>query len=110
MSKLFELNKDKDFVIVYYSYHNNNFIYDVWISDHYNFVYQFQKAYYEYMKQDKKFYIAIIENEALSYLENLEMDFRDPYYRASNEIQKAIEECDIREWLKDFKKEKYDKI
>lgn len=108
MSKIFKLNKDKNFVIVFYSYHNNDIIYNVWPLDHYNFAYLFQIAYYEYIK-DKEFHVSIIEADALNYLENTKAAFDDSNYYA-DQIQKAIEECNITEWLKDFKKEKYGTI
>lgn len=108
MSRIFKLNKDKSFVIVFYSYHNNNIIYNAWPLDHNNFAYLFQIAYYEYIK-DKEFHVSVIETDALNYLENAEAAFDDPTYYA-DQIQKAIEECNIKEWLKDFKKEKYGTI
>lgn len=52
MSRIFKLNKDKSFVIVFYSYHNNNIIYNAWPLDHNNFAYLFQIAYYEYIKDN----------------------------------------------------------
>lgn len=105
MSKIFENNKDKGFVVVIYSYRNDDIIYNVWPLNHYNFAYVFQAAYYEYMKKDEGFYISIIESDALNYLENAEAAYNDPTYYA-NLTQEAIEQCDIREWLKDFKRER----
>ena len=57
------------------------------------------------MKRDEGFYISVIESDALNYLENTEAAYDDPTYYAYP-VQKAIEECDIREWLKDFRKER----
>lgn len=105
MSKIFKSNKDKNFVLVRYHCDHGHFHYNVF-SESNNFIYLIQTAYCEYMLTERTYNIAIIEAEALAYLENLDMDFRDPYYRTSNETQSAIEECDIREWLKDFRKEK----
>lgn len=109
MSRLFENNKNKNFVLVRYHYDYGRFHYDTF-SESNNFIYLIHQAYCECMMAEVNYHIAIIEADGLNYLENLEMDFRDPYYRASDTIQKAIEECDIREWLKDFKKEKYGTI
>ena len=106
MSRLFESNKNKDFVLVRYHYDYGQFHYDTFLENN-NFIYLIHQAYCECMINEVNYHIAIIEADGLNYLENLEMDFRDPYYRASDTIQKAIEECDITNWLKDFKKEKF---
>lgn len=107
MSKIFENNKDKDFVLVRYHYDHDHFYYDVF-SENNNFIYLIHYAYRECLIAERTYHISIIESDSLAYLENLDMDFRDPYYRTSDVTQKAIEECDITEWLKDFRKEKYD--
>lgn len=110
MSRIFENNKDKDFILVRYHYDHGHFHYDVF-SENNNFIYLIHSAYHECMITERTYYIAVIELDTLAYLENLDMDPRDPYYRTSNETQKAIEECDIRKWLKDFKRERFnDKI
>lgn len=106
MSKIFKSNKDKNFVLVRYHYDYGHFHYDVFPEENNNFIYLICSAYRECMITYRGYHIAIMEAEALNYLENQEMDFRDLYYHASDTIQKAIEECDIREWLKDFKKER----
>jgi hypothetical protein len=107
MSKIFELNKDKDFVLVRYHYDHGHFHYDVF-SENNNFIYLIQTAYCECILTKRTYYIAIIEAKTLVYLENIGMDFRDPYYRTSDVLQRTIEECDIRKWLEDFRREKYD--
>lgn len=112
MSKIFELNKNINFVLVRYHYDYGRFHYDVF-SEHNNFIYLIQAAYCEYMFNKINYHIAIIEADGLEYLEGLGPSFADPNYYVEEEIQKAIESSDITEWLKDFKKEKlndYDRI
>lgn len=106
MNKIFELNKDKDFVLIRYHYDYGRFHYDDF-SENNNFIYLIHSAYRECMTTNRTYHIAVIEAEALKYLESMGPSFADPNYYVEEEIQKAIEECDIREWLKDFKKEKF---
>lgn len=108
MSKIFEQVKNKNFVLVRYHYDYGRFHYDTF-SEHNNFIYLIHQAYYECILTKINYNIAIIEADALNYLENAEAAFNDPSYYA-DQTQKAIEECDIKEWLKDFKKEKYGTI
>ena len=102
MSKIFELNKNKNFVLVRYHYDHGHFHYDVF-SENNNFIYLIKTAYYECMLIERTYHIA-----TLVYLENIGMDFRDPYYRTSDVLQRTIEECDIKKWLEDFRREKHD--
>lgn len=44
-----------------------------------------------------------MEASELYYLEQAETAYDNHHYYA-NETQKAIEECDIMEWMKDYKK------
>lgn len=109
MSKIFELNKNTNFVLVRYHYDYGRFHYDTF-SEHNNFIYLIQSAYCEYMITNINYHIAIIEADALAYLENLGPSFADPNYYVEEEIQNVIKQYDITEWLKDFKKEKYGTI
>lgn len=109
MSRLFESNKNKNFVLVRYHYDYGRFHYDTF-SENNNFIYLICQAYCECIIAEVNYYIAIIEAEELAYLENRGMHFPDPNYYVEEEVQNAIEECDITNWLKDFKKEKYGTI
>ena len=73
-------------------------------------IYLICQAYCECIIAEVNYHIAIIEAEGLTYLENRGMHFADPNYYVEEEIQNVIEECDITNWLKDFKKEKYGTI
>ena len=109
MSRLFENNKNKNFVLVRYHYDYGRFHYDTFLESN-NFIYLIHQAYCECIINEINYHIAIIEAEGLAYLESRGMHFADPNYYVEEEIQKAIEECDITNWLKDFKKEKYGTI
>lgn len=106
MSRLFESNKNKNFVLVRYHYDYGRFHYDTF-SESNNFIYLIHQAYCECIINEVNYHIAVIEADGLAYLENRGMHFADPNYYVEEEVQNAIEECDITNWLKDFKKEKY---
>ena len=88
--------------IVYYIY-EEEFRYGViLIDDNYNNV--LYRAYYELLNSFKSYYISVIESNDLNYLENMEIAYDDPSYYAG-ETQKAIEECNITQIIKDLKYE-----
>lgn len=99
--------EDKNYVIVAYYYDNNNeFRYNV-LPDMHNFNIQLQLAYYQYRLANDEYNVAVIKADELYYLEQRETAYDDPHYYA-NETQKAIEECDIINLLKERKdNEKY---
>lgn len=92
----------KNYAIVYYIY-EEEFRYGViFIKDSYkSALYQ---AYYELLISFKSYYISVIESNDLNYLENMEIAYDDPSYYAG-ETQKAIEECNITQIIKDLKHE-----
>lgn len=97
--------EDKVYVLVAYYYdEDNEFRYSV-SSDMHNLNIQLQLAYYRYRLANGEYNVAVMEASELYYLEQRETAYDDPHYYA-NETQKAIEECDIMEWMKDYKKGK----
>ena len=97
--------RDKNYAIVFYHYDLNNvFRYGV-MSCEYGFMRQLYSAYYKYMTIGIYRMISIIDASELKYLEEMELTYNDPNYYA-NEIQIAIEECSINEWIKELNKRK----
>lgn len=99
--------EDKNYVLVAYYYDDNNeFHYSV-SPDMYNLNIQLQYAYYRYRLANGEYNVAVMEASELYYLEQRETAYDDPHYYAG-ETQKAIEEYDIMEWMKDYKKGRND--
>lgn len=97
--------EDKVYVLVAYYYdEDNKFRYSVSYDMH-NLNIQLQLAYYRYRLANGEYNVAVMEASELYYLEQRETAYDDPHYYA-NETQKAIEEYDIMEWMKDYKKGK----
>lgn len=97
--------EDKKYVLVAYYYDDNNeFRYNV-SPDMHNFNTQLQLAYYRYRLANGEYNVAVMEADGLYYLEQMEAAYDDPTYYAG-ETQKAIEECDIINLLKEIKERK----
>ena len=95
--------ENKNYVLIVYYYDDNNeFCYGI-LPDMYNLNIQLQYAYYRYRLANGEYNVAVMEASELYYLEQRETAYNDPHYYAG-ETQKAIEECDIMEWMKDYKK------
>lgn len=95
--------ENKKYVLIFYYYDNNNeFRYNV-LPDMHNFNIQLQLAYYQYRLANGEYNVAVMEASELYYLEQRETAY-DNYHYYANETQRAIEECDIMEWMKDYKK------
>ena len=92
---------NKNYAIVYYIY-EEEFRYGViLIDDNYNNV--LYRAYYELLNSFKSYYMSVIGSDGLNYLENMKIYDDSSYY--AGEIQKAIEECNITQIIKDLKYE-----
>lgn len=91
----------KNYAIVYYIY-EEEFRYGVILIND-NYINVLYRAYYELLNSFKSYYISVIESDGLNYLENMKI-YDDTSYYAS-EIQKAIEECNITQIIKDLKYE-----
>lgn len=89
------------YAIVYYIY-EEEFRYGVILLED-NYINALYRAYYELLNSFKSYYISVIESDGLNYLENMKI-YNDPSYYAG-EIQKAIEECNITQIIKDLKYE-----
>lgn len=99
---MLNINMSKSYAIVYYIY-EEEFRYGViLIDDNYNNA--LYRAYYELLNSFLSYYISVIESDGLNYLENMKIAYDDPSYYAG-EIQKAIEECNITQIIKDMKYE-----
>nr|DAV32719.1 MAG TPA: hypothetical protein [Caudoviricetes sp.] len=99
---MFNSIMSKNYAIIYYIY-EEEFRYGViLIDDNYNNA--LYRAYYELLNSFKSYYISVIESNDLNYLENMEIAYDDPSYYAG-ETQKAIEECNITQIIKDLKYE-----
>ncbi len=92
----------KSYAVVYYTY-GEEFRYSVIYTDD-NYINALYRAYYELLNSFKSYYISVIKSDGLNYLENMEIAYDDPSYYAG-EIQKAIEECNITQIIKDLKHE-----
>lgn len=99
---MFNINMSKNYAIVYYIY-EEEFRYGVILIDD-NYINALYRAYYELLNSFKSYYISVIESDGLNYLENMEIAYDDPSYYA-DEIQKAIEECNIIQIIRDLKYE-----
>ena len=92
----------KNYAVVYYIY-EEEFRYGViFVED--NYINVLYRAYYELLNSFKSYYISVIESNDLNYLENMEIVYDDPSYY-TGETQKAIEECNIAQIIKDLKYE-----
>lgn len=91
-------------MIVYYYADNDEFCYSI-SPDMYNLNIQLQYTYYRYRLANGEYNVAVMEASELYYLEQRETAYNDPHYYA-NETQKAIEECDIINLLKEIKERK----
>ena len=101
------MNNDKKYILVAYYYdENNEFRYSV-SPDMHNLNIQLQLAYYRYRLANGEYRVAVMEAGKLYYLEQRETAYDNFHYYA-NETQKAIEEYDIMEWMKDYKKGRND--
>lgn len=98
---MFNINMSKSYAIVYYIY-EEEFRYGIILIDD-NYINALYRAYYELLNSFKSYYISVIESDGLNYLENMKI-YDDPSYYAG-EIQKAIEECNITQIIKDLKHE-----
>ena len=97
------MNDDKKYILVAYYYdENNEFRYSV-SPDHYNLNIQLQLAYYRYRLANGEYRVTVMEADELYYLEQAEAAYDDQSYYAG-ETQRAIEECDILNLLKERKK------
>ena len=95
--------EDKKYVLIAYYYDDNNeFRYSI-SPNVYNLNIQLQYAYYRYRLANGEYNVAVMEAGELYNLEQMEAAYNDPSYYA-DKTQKAIEECDIMEWMKDYKK------
>lgn len=99
---MFNINMSKSYAIVYYIY-EEEFRYGVILIDN-NYINALYRAYYELLNSFKSYYMSVIESDDLNYLENMEIAYEDPSYYAG-ETQKAIEECNITQIIKDLKYE-----
>lgn len=97
--------KDKNYAIVFYYYGKSNVFRYCVMSCEYGFIRQLYSAYYKYMTIGVDRMISIIDASELKYLEEMELAYNDPNYYA-NEIQMAIKECSISEWIKELNKRK----
>lgn len=99
------MEQDKNYVlIVYYYADNDEFCYSI-SPDMYNLNIQLQYAYYRYRLANGEYNVAIMEASELYYLEQRETTYDNFHYYAG-ETQKAIEECDIINLLKEIKERK----
>lgn len=96
------MNNDKKYILVAYYYdENNEFRYSI-SPDMHNLNIQLQLAYYKYRLANGEYRVAVMEADELYHLEKMEEAYGDPTYYAE-ETQKAIEEYDIINWLKERK-------